>query len=120
MQVGCGGGIVNRDAIVVGIQRFDEVGVELIVEEGDFRAGFWKRRTLRDDGSAKVEVDEACGRELGLAIWKGGCEGALMVIVSICWGIVLAADIDDCMAGGEERRIPSAQESGRIIGGEET
>ena len=37
----CVCGVVGGDPIVMGVEGFDEIGVELFVEQRDFRAGFW-------------------------------------------------------------------------------
>lgn len=41
-----------------------------------------------------------------------------MVIIAVCSGRVLATDVNDGVARGEEGRITGAEESGRVIGGE--
>ena len=103
----------------MGVEGFNEIGVELFVQEGDFGAGFGEGGPLGDDGFAEVEVDEASGGQLGAALWKGCGEGALVVVVAVRRGDVFPADVDDCVAGRKESGVAGADEGRRVVGGEE-
>ena len=50
---------------------------------------------------------------------EGGIEVALVVIVTVGGRDVLAADVDDCVAGGEEGGITGPEKGGWLVGGKE-
>lgn len=119
LQVLGRGGIVDGDAVVVGVEGFDEVFVELRPQDGDVGAAFGEARVEAYDWFAEVEVDESCGGEFGGARGEGGGEGALVVIVAMGGGGVFAADVDDGVAGGEEGGVAGTEEARGGVGWEE-
>ena len=75
---------------------------------------------LRDDGFAKMQVDETGGGELGCVGGEGAGEGALVVVVAVGGRGVLAADVDDGVAGGEKGGVTRAEQRRGLVGGKET
>lgn len=89
------------------------------MQKGDFGAGFEEGGPLRDDRFPEMKVDKAGGGELGGAIGEGGGEGTLVVVVAVGGRGVFTADVDDGVAGREERGVTRAQEGGGVVGREE-
>ena len=65
-----------------------------------------------------MHVDQARGRQLGGARGKRGREGPLVVVVAVLGRMVLAAHVDDGVAGGEKSGVTGADEGGWVVGGE--
>lgn len=70
---------------------------------------------LGNDGAAEVHVHQPRGRELGGVVGEGGREGALVVVIAVSGGVVLAADIDDGVAFGQTGWIARTHEGRRSI-----
>ncbi len=72
---------------------------------------------MGDDELPEVQVHQARGGELGLVLWEGGVEGALMVVVAVLGGRVFSADVDDGMADGEDGGVAGTDDRGTLVGG---
>jgi hypothetical protein len=105
------------DAVIVGIEGLDEVGVDLLKEEVAVGA-LWQARHSRDDVLAEVEVDQAGRGKLGGVAGEDGVEAALVVVVALCVVIILATDIDDGVAFGKLGGVAGANELGVGVCGE--
>jgi hypothetical protein len=105
------------DAVIVGIEGLDEVGVDLLEEEVAVGA-LWQARHGRDDVLAEVEVDQAGRGKLGGVAGEDGVEAALVVVVALCVVIILATDIDDGVAFGKLGGVAGANELGVGVCGE--
>lgn len=90
--------VVGRDAVVVGVEGLDEGLVDLVPQQADLVAVLGLLELLGDDGAAKVQVHQAGARQLGGPAGEGRGEGALVVVVAVGGGVVLAADVDDRVA----------------------
>lgn len=53
---------------------------------------------LRDDGLAEMEIDQSCGRQLGVVFREGGLKGPLVVVISVFGGVIFSAHIHNGMA----------------------
>ena len=116
---GDGGRVVDGDTVVVGVEGLDKVLVQLFVEEIDVSSlllVLGQAQALGDDGAAKVHEDQAGAGELGGAAGEGGCEAALVVVVAVALGVVLAADVDNGVAGLEDLGVAGTDE-GRVAVG---
>ena len=112
------GGIVDRDAIVVRVQRFDETFVELFPQNVHLFAALIQPRLQSYDWLAEVHVDQARRRQLGRARGECGREGALVVVVAVLGRVILAAHVDDGVTGREKSGVTGADEGRWIVGGE--
>ncbi|KZL86489.1 hypothetical protein CI238_02633 [Colletotrichum incanum] len=121
---GDGLGVIDGNAVVVGIQGLDEALVQLVVQQLNFCAvlGDGLLRSLAellgDDGLAKVHEDEAGTRQLGVLAREGGGEAALVMVVALLAVVVLTANIDNGVAGLEQLGIASADQLGVVVGGQ--
>jgi hypothetical protein len=107
------------DTVVVCIEGFDEVGVDLLEQDVEI----WSSRKPRhggDDVFAKVHVDKASRGQLGVVSRKDGGELALVMVVPLAGIVVLGADIDDRVAGGQDIGIAGAHERRGGVGRQET
>lgn len=117
---GDAGRVVDADAVVVGVEGLDEALVQLVVQQVDLGGvlGHAGAELLGDDGPAEVLEDEARAGELGAAAGEGGGEAALVVVVAVALGVVLAADVDDGVTGCEEVWVARADERRVVVGWE--
>lgn len=67
-----------------------------------------------------MQVHQARGGEFGLPAWEDRVEGALVVVVAVCRGVVFASDVDDRVACCELRRVAGAEERAGRVEREET
>lgn len=93
-------GGVCGDSVVIGIEGFNQVCVEMLVKDGDIGARDVEAGVQRDDLFSKVHIDEAGGGEFCHVGGEDGGEVALMVVEAKGGGVIDAADVDDGMAGG--------------------
>jgi hypothetical protein len=114
------GGVVDGDAVVVGVESLDEVGVELVVEEVVVGLGSGQAGDGFNDLLAVVHPDEAGAAQLGRAAGEDGVELALVVVVALCIVVVDAADVADDVAGLEGVGVTGADERAVGVLGEET
>lgn len=91
--------VVRANAVVVRIQRLDEIAVQLLPQHPHLLAVLAQSRAARNDLFSKMQVDEARGRELRVAPWEGGSEGTLVVVVAVRGRVIFAADVDYGVAG---------------------
>jgi hypothetical protein len=66
-----------------------------------------------------VQIYETGGRELGVVAREEGVELALVMIEAVLRYIVYGAYVDDCVALGEDFWVPSTDERGRGVSGEQ-
>jgi hypothetical protein len=102
------GGVVGGDTVIIGIESFDKIFVELLVEQLVVGAVNVEVRDCRDDALAVMKPDKTSGRELGMLAGKGDVELALVVIVPLGGIVVYASNIDDNGAGLEELWVSGA------------
>lgn len=104
------GGRVDGDAVVVSVEGFDEVVVELLVEHVDVGACDVEAGLLCDDLFAEVHVNQAGGGEFGRVGREDGVEFALVVVEAEGLWVVFPADVDDGVAGCEDGGVARADE----------
>ena len=105
-----GSRVVDGDAVVVGVEGLDEVGIELVVEEIVVGLGGRQTGDSLDNLLAVVHPDKAGAAQLGCAAREDGVELALVVVVALCIVVVDAADVADDVAGLEDFSITGANE----------
>lgn len=90
------------DAVVDGVDRLDELAVQVEPESLDLGVLLGEAERLGDNVLAKVLVHEAGRAELDLvkaAVAEHLGEAALVVVVAVLGGVVDAADVDDNVGG---------------------
>lgn len=115
---GDGRGVVDGDAVVVGVDGLDEVRVELLVQQADVLMVRRERHVLRNDLPPEVHVDQARGGEPGAVLGEGGVEAALVVVEAVSGGVILPAHVDDCVACFQESGISGADKGRGGVGRE--
>jgi hypothetical protein len=112
-------GVEHVHAVVVGVKRLDEVGVDFLVEDVQVGAAREPRHG-GDDVLAKVHVDQAGGGELGRVAGERRGELALVVVEVPCVFIVRSAHVDDGVARLQHVGVARADEGGVGIRRQET
>lgn len=88
-----GGVWVGGYTVIVCVEGFDEVRVELCVEEVGGGGVGGEGETVGDDGAGEVFVDQACGGELGFVRGGEGFGEGALVVVEVLGAVVLALDL---------------------------
>nr|POE52102.1 4-hydroxybenzoate polyprenyltransferase, mitochondrial [Quercus suber] len=114
-----GRGVVDGDAVVVAVKGFDEVFVQLLVEELHVGARLVDAGHGVDDVFAIVHPDQTRAGELGGFGGERGVELALVVVVAQDVVVVHPADIDDDGAGVQQLGVSGPDERGLLVVGEE-
>lgn len=110
--------VENRNTIVVGVEGFNKVLVQFLVNQINVGRVLGLSKALSNDGPAKVQEDKTGAGELCRTVGKGGCEAALMMIETTLLSVVLAANVDNSVAGSQDGRVAGADKRGITVGGE--